>query len=460
MLEKRRRDVLGNLSDVRTWLAGRKVLVLWAGQTHLLCRGIEAYAGEIAVIPTTPAGEAMCRTCEIPWASLAQAVDRYGARDALVLSFRPTPDLLDAVTGTRWRVASPDLQIVDRVGDKTELPAILEMAAVPLLRQRIVEGGCTLDARSLWREFNHDRLVVQEPEDNRTGGGTHLVCSEEELGAILSSGGRRKVVEYLEGRGVTISGCVAHGIPYASGVSRQLVGLEPLVDRWSAHCGNDVVLPGFVSAGELRQMGDVCRSIGRVLFQHYGFQGHYGLDMILSNTGTPYTVEINARMQSVTTLVNAAEVELGRVPLHALHMAAFFSDADRVVPPSDLLEPFPCHHSQLVIYHCGEPRRITGDLCPGIHRLRHGKLEHARSRGDLTSVLSDEEVLITPFQLRGQLLTRGDRLAVVQRRGEFTSDDGKLTARGEAVVRSIREILLAPESSRATAGRHDEMIHE
>ena len=429
------------------WLAEQKVLVLWMGQTHLLCRGIEAFAGEVPVIPTTPAGQALCRACEIPCLSLAEAVCHYGARDAVVLSFRPTSNLLEVVMGTRWRVASPDLNIVDRVGDKTELPTILDMAGVPKLRQRILADARPADTRSLWKDFGGDWVVVQEPEDNRTGGGTHLVRSEQELRAALGSGGRKKVVEYLQGRLVTISGCVAHGVAYASGVSRQLVGLEPLVDRWSAHCGNDVILPGVVSAEEIKWMGVICRSIGEVLYEHYGFRGHYGLDMILSSVGTPYTVEINPRMQSVTTLVNAAEVELGRVPLHALHIAAFLPDAERVLPAAEALQPFSCRHSQLVIYHQGEPQRVTGDIDSGIHRFCQGKLEHARFRGDLTSLVFDEEIFITPFQQRGQVVARGERLAVVQRRGEFTSPEGLLTDRAKAIVKRVRKQLLGGHGS-------------
>jgi ATP-grasp domain-containing protein len=430
---------IASLEDVQEVFAGWDAPVAWWGLTHLLCRGIASYVPRFVVIPQSPAGLVLCREARIPHLTPEAAADRLGGERLDVLCLVPERRVTALCASLGWRLLNMPERIIGEVGDKLRLPDLLSRSGVPVIAHRLLTRASAREADKIWDALSWPRLVVQTGENDSTGRGTFLVVSLGELKAVLEELAPRpvKVARFMAGRLLTISACATSRGTFASRLSRQLVGLDLLTTQWSAHCGNECLDEGELTTDEVEVIRRCCRRIGREL-AHDGFVGQFGLDLVLDDEGAPWVLEINPRLQSVSSLVHAAELEAGDVPLQALHLLEL---AKWPYQAQLNAAGHSCLHSQVVIEHRGPAVIVQRAPGCGVFHLRQDELASLDPAGDLLS-LGLGGCLITPFCVDGQRLASGDRIAVVQWRGPVTDGCGRLREEVAATVAAVRRGVL------------------
>ena len=355
-----------SLDQARDSLRALRHTIVWYGQTHILCRGLENLCDDFLVVPTTLAGRALCDTAGLPWKTPAafETYARTASHPITILCYEED-GFLAGLRGPGRYVLRPAADIVLGVADKTALSSILAAASAPAIPHSVLPSADPEEVPSLVHRLGGQSWVVQMPPNNLTGRGTLLGASPRELARILIEhrGMRLKVARFIDGISVTISGCVHPGGTVISYLSRQVVGEPALTSHWAAHCGNDIALPGGLKDDTVLEIRSIARRVGDVL-RTKGFVGCFGLDLILDETGVPYVLEINPRFQSVSSTGIAGEMARGYFPLAVWHILSFHQP--ELVPPGLVDEEHMfSSFAQVIMEYQGAPRAITRSLLPG-----------------------------------------------------------------------------------------------
>jgi predicted ATP-grasp superfamily ATP-dependent carboligase len=337
----------------------------------------------------------------------------------------------------------PPPAVVLELGDKTLLPEILDGARLPSIPHIVYDPAQPLAAREIWRQLGDAPLVVQQPENNLTGKGTKLVENCFSLQQTLAEWGvaKLKIASYLTGSSLTISGCVGPTRTVVSAMSKQLVGISCLTSYWGAHCGNQLVDSTELGAEVAIKCADVCQRIGDEL-RRRGFVGVFGLDLLLTTDNDVFVIEINPRLQSVTSLINVHEVESGLLPLPGVHLLSFLTPELPVVEFNGPTPPL----SQLVLY--AKRRGILAKVATtGRYILKNGIAKQADGPVSLMD-LTSEEALVWVFQAPGDCVEEDTRLCVIQVRfGLVGADASVLTDIALQWVEAVESLFAYREES-------------
>lgn len=385
------------LAEAQTRLRGLDADVLWLGRSGFLWAGCEDAVpnSRVSVIGSAPDPPA-----------------RIAGRRRVAIGFEADAATSDWAARCGADLLMPPHPITEAVGDKTALPDILRAADVTGIESITYRENEHVDPHAVRQTLGYAPLVVQRAENNLTGTGTVLVRDDAELARALAAwrGRRLKVTQYMTGTSLTISGCVGRTATIVSAISRQLVGVPQLTAVWAAHCGNALVDPADLAADTLARCTDACARVGDEL-RHRGFYGAFGLDLLHLPNGSVVVVEINPRVQSVTSLISIAEVESGILPVPAAHVLSLLDDAAgaTVTTWPGRIAPL----QQLVLY-----ARRSGRLlrCPnaGAYALRCDEAIRVDDTLNLRR-LDDGQVLLWQFAVPGNI-EESTRLCVVQGR--------------------------------------------
>jgi hypothetical protein len=347
---------------------------------------------------------------------------------------------------TGVRLVMPSASLVARVGDKL---ALAELAAEAGVRTPAAVSVVADPDRcaALWDERPGDELVAQLASDGLTGAGTMPVRCELDLARVLAAwqGRELKLAAMARGLPITVGGCVGPRRTLASGISHQLVGFAALGAGWGAHCGNQLLgegeLPAPLSAAALA----ACEALGEVL-RRRGYRGMFGLDAIAGEAGVE-VIEINPRIQGVTALAAAAELEAGLLPTPASHVLAHGE-----APPA-AVRTWPRRPLSQLFVGAGHAGRNSGGIDPGCYRLDpDGSLLRV---AELPSPLGLErgEAAIWPFAGPGDAVAPGTRLAVLQFGERVAPVDParELHPRAGRWVEAVRAAFAAPRPIAAGA---------
>jgi ATP-grasp domain len=377
----------------------------WFARSTYLCSGAEAALPGWRFVPATGSAP----------------VPTLGNHRCAVLGFVEDAALRELARRHGLTVAMPATELRNRVGDKTTLPGRAAAAGVRVARSVVRRGATPADADPLWAELDAPAAVIQLADNDTSGAGTALVRDAGELRRRLLawSGRDTKLAEYVDGVPLTVSGVVLPGSVAVGGISYQLVGLNRLTPLWGAHCGNQLLADSQVPRNAAASCRDTCRRLGEQLARE-GFLGMFGLDLLATRDGV-VVLEINPRIQSVSSLLNAVEIAAGLLPAPAAHLLGFLALRDEArpavvevtVPVPDGVGGAPC--GQLVMYS-----QVSGtlDAAPDEGRYRiagadGGRCVRIGERVPL-GALAIDEALVWPFARRGASVARADKLWVVQ----------------------------------------------
>lgn len=329
----------------------------------------------------------------------------------------------------------PEESLTDYLADKARLPHLADAAGVAVPASTTLDDAGPGDVGMLTTRHGEGPLVVQRTPNNLTGTGTRLVRDVTELRECLTNwaGQPVKVAEYVEGVDLTVSGCVGDHMTFVSGVSHQLVGFTSLTATWGAHCGNQVLDGDDLPAGAAGQCGRIATAIGEVLRAH-GFRGLFGLDLVLATDGSVVLLEINPRIQSVTSLLNHVEAAARLLPFPGVHLLTHLGLPTG--PPVTAVTR-PRRTSQLIVTAI-RPLRV-GRVPRGRFTLDQGRLRRLSADVD-GAVPAPDEVVVWPVAAPSSVLAPGERLLVAMF-GSHVADVGherKLAGWAESVIEELR----------------------
>lgn len=331
----------------------------------------------------------------------------------VALGFVPAGVLTEWAAAHGLRLAMPSVDVSRLVGDKLRLPALAAAAGLGTPRSLRVPARSTVDAAQLFERLGTSQIVVQRAENDLTGAGTRLTSDASELADCLAGWACHdlKLSELVSGLPLTVSGVVTVGGTAVSGISYQLVGYQRLTARWSAHCGNQLVADRELPSGVADRCRETARRLGSVL-RRTGFLGMFGADL-MATAHDVLVLEINPRVQSVTSLLNAAELDAELLPAPALHVLGFL--ADEVPPMVDIALPVTTY-GQLVVAArtSGRVRALPPE---GRWSLAGGTTGEAATWVTGHGVVADiraDEAIVWPLARPGAIVQATDRLYVIQ----------------------------------------------
>lgn len=359
-------------------------------------------------------------------------------------------------------VAMPAPKLTRRLGDKTRLSKLARDASVSIPRSVTRNAARASDAERMWRELGvgPDKAVLQIAANDLTGMGTKQVENPAELTVALAEweGIPVKLAAFVRGLPITMSG-VAFGdeVVATSGISMQLVGYPELTPIWAAHCGNqlldDTQLPDGVGAAAR----ETCRRLGAAL-SRAGFRGMFGIDAIATESDV-IVLEINPRIQSVTSLISCAELASGLLPSPLLHLSAF-GDAVRPASFPRFAGPAP-PFGQLVVSALA-PGSLTSARPTGVYQLPGSSREAgpARIGGPAPlGTLAQDQAMVWAFAEKGDKVNKADRLFVLQTPGPVADcSDGALTPVAQAWLAAMGgQLVIEPDESSMQGSRRDSL---
>jgi hypothetical protein len=390
-------------------LSGYTTEVWWLARSRFLCAGCEAAVPGLRFHRIGDVGS------DLPPAT--------GSR--VVIGFQASDDLFAWASEHGATVVMPAPALTRRLSDKTQLAALAAESGVPVPRSVVGRRIGPQDADELWRRLGASRAVVQLSENDLTGAGTRYVDGPRPLAECLGSWTGRdvKLAEYVTGIPLTVSGIVLPGVVTASGISYQLVGYERLTSQWGGHCGNQLLDDALLPPRVGQCCRDACRRIGQVLGTR-GVLGRFGLDLLATETGV-VVLELNPRVQSVTSLLNAAEVAAGLLPSPGLHVLAFVSDE----PPALVEDRFTVPTYGQLVRSSRAAGRTEALPASGVYELAgSGRCRWVGQVDHPLGTLHDDQALVWAMTSLGTTVRQNDRVYLVQTPVPIVSwTDGALT---------------------------------
>lgn len=369
-----------------------------------------------------------------------------GSRRAVVFGFLRDEGMQAWAYRNSAIVAMPASGLTSRLGDKTHLPELARDAGVATPRSVVRTSARADEAERMWRELGAREAVIQIGHNDLTGAGTRLVASPAALAAELAcwEGHPVKLAAFVRGLPITVSGVVlSDDLAVASGISMQLVGYPELTPVWAAHCGNQLLDDAQLMAGVGAAARETCRRLG-VTLGRSGFRGMYGIDAVVTDAGV-VVLEINPRVQSVTSLISSAELASGLLPSPLLHVSAF---AGAPWPRSCFRSEGPVPPFGQLVVGALEPGWIRTAPRTGLYQLAGPDAVCVGGTAPL-GTLRPDQALVWAFAARGSRVREADRLFVMQTPEPVAScPDGALTAATRAWLAALhRQTVLDPAES-------------
>jgi hypothetical protein len=346
-----------------------------------------------------------------------------------------------------------DREVVTRAGDKIAAIGLCRSLGVRAPDAVVVPGHDDRSAPDICARLGSADLVVQRAPNNLIGRGTVRVGSAAELAAALAAwpGEPLKVARFQAGLPVTVSGCVGADTTVVSMVSQQLVGLDELAAGWGTHCGNQLLGPDDLTGSAYRSCRAVCHAIGEGLRGH-GFRGAFGVDAVVDAGGRVWFIEVNPRFQTVVSLVQAAEVANGLLPMLGLHVLAHRTELGPLLYPGELVAPD--RSAAQMVVHFPQPGQVGRLPESGCYRLgADGRLVHTADRHVLD--LAGDEALVWAHAYPGDRVMAGDEAVLVQfnRRIATVAETPVLHDEARRWLAAVRaEVRLAAQATAATTG--------
>jgi len=191
-----------------------------------------------------------------------------------------------------------------------------------------------LNISTLKEKFSH-LFTIQMPFGH-TGSSTILITDSkdsetemEKLNLLISKIPNRecKVAKYIVGHTFTINACNYRDKTYVAGLSYQYTGISGLTDVKAATVGNDWDLPeALLSSEQIQEIVNLTQKVGRAIFEHKGFRGLFGLDIIVEKlTGKIFLLELNPRQTASISIHTKLQLLNDQTPLSLINLCEFLN---------------------------------------------------------------------------------------------------------------------------------------
>jgi predicted ATP-grasp superfamily ATP-dependent carboligase len=168
----------------------------------------------------------------------------------------------------------------------------LEKLGIPHPETRVVKDFS--EAKDAAAEIGYP--IVIKPVKSFGGAAIRLALNKEEMEKFfptVSQTGENVIVQkFIKGVHASISVLAGENSVKVLSINEQLLGLPSVFQSEPfGYCGNIVPLKVAVSVFEN------CKSIVEKVALHFGLRGSNGIDIVVSEGGKPYVIEVNPRFQ-------------------------------------------------------------------------------------------------------------------------------------------------------------------
>ena len=294
-------------------------------------------------------------------AVLAEIKERM-AGPALLLPYANTSSIENlALLAGDWMVAAPKAALRHEFDDKIMAMRLFRKLGLPTLVSHVISKKDW--SRILPSSFP---VVIKIPNAS-SGHGTFLVSTADEFICVVEQWLPTCDLlcePFVNGYSLNINAVAFGSSVVCAPASVQLIGLPVCGSGRFLYCGND-----FAAALELpidvrSQCKASAEKIGAAMAAR-GYRGVFGVDCIVNDAGVVIPIEINARFQNSTALLNRLLSDSGMPTLAEVHVAACLGEK----PPVDDLSACKLLFSQIVVHaqHSGEDVYVTTKMDPGIY---------------------------------------------------------------------------------------------
>lgn len=381
------------LEEALTWSAGRLGSLAFVGPDPVYAIGLDAFVPQLVVAavddgPALAGLAAAGATCIAVGDSESQGrsalavlkderagalFQRLGVDKALV--FKTSHAVHAEAARAGMRLMAPPSALARRWENKVAFVDIGQALGLRPPRSEVVESE-RATYRDLAARLGAD-MVVQAPHGYA---GARTVLATDDLSFERAKAAARapvlRVAEFVDGRALTLNACVTEGGVAIGAPFAQLTGLDAFTTHRLGSCGQ-IWSAAQAPEPSRTAMISAARTIGDALAAE-GYRGIFGVDFVVSNGGTPFVIEVNARLVASIAVFTQLELMAGRVPLLLRHLAAFVQPhADHA--PLDIHQA-PLDGAQVVLHNVsGRDAMIPPDVSgawrrdeSGWHRLESG----------------------------------------------------------------------------------------
>jgi hypothetical protein len=258
-----------------------------------------------------------------------------------------------------------------------------------------------------------------------------------------------KVSELVDGLPVTVSACVCADRIVVSGVSHQLVGYDQLTGGWGQHCGNQLLQLGDLPQAAVEAAIGSCLRLGEAL-RARGYLGMFGIDAIVAGGAAVQVIEINPRIQGVSSLLNRAELDRRVLPAPGTHLLAHLLGSAPAVRDAG----WPRLPLSQVVLYARRRTTVAATLEPGIYGLGGAGTLRRVSAQPRVDAANADCAAVWPFVRAGMSVDPDTRLAVLQfpRRVAPVTPERRLFGWAEQWIAATKRALTAPASTVAGVG--------
>ena len=219
--------------------------------------------------------------------------------DAALLSsgLDDSPDVLSELNDLVPILGNPP-NVIKKVRDKMEFLRELERLGIPHPETAIAEDF--EEAKKKSKDIGYP--VVVKPSSGFGGAGIRKAQSRQELEQtfreVSSLNEKVLIQEHISGTPASASLISSTDKAVVLTLNEQLLGMHELGQREPfGYCGN--VVPLSVTAA----ITDACKSVVEKVVLHFGLVGSNGVDLVISEEGVPYVMEVNPRFQGTLECV-------------------------------------------------------------------------------------------------------------------------------------------------------------
>lgn len=233
-----------------------------------------------------------------------------------------------------------DLSLLELLNSKSEMRKIADKCIPIVPFQKI---GSLKQLQTATQELQEGGQYILQENNASGGNGTHII-NQDNIEQFLTTFNPKKeffVSPYMM-RSISVNiHCILSDNETV--IFPGSVQLVKVVDHRIIYMGADFIayqtLPRQAKEAVKARGQDLC-----TVLRDMGYRGVLGIDFLLVE-GQPYFLEVNARFQASTPLLNRALVDCGLPSIQELHLAAF---EGLVFPSKDILESLSVSYSMAV----------------------------------------------------------------------------------------------------------------
>ncbi len=366
-----------------------------------------------------------------------------------IIPFKPSAPLIRAAEGLGMRVLAPQPRLVRQLENKLALLEIAEAAGVqiPVSRPVVVDEFLSTDVQREKVEFP----CVFQGATGYAGGGTVIAHDAQSLAASLAKlpkGSVGKLVDFVEGAPLTVSGVVLSGQREEVLVGppcRQITGVSQCTAQPLGSCGNEWGLPidPEVASAARAMAADIGAELGR-----RSFRGAFGIDLVAGTDGKLWLIEVNPRWTANLSVLIDMQMQMGVTTLLECHMGAFASSASTRKMLVDAMSvhaqvPTPTTGATVSIHNSMNRRFVPNRMTPGVYRkVDSQNLEWVREGWRISDIISSDEFVVLPRCYR-RVVTIGPEVGRVLFPQAVLRDDSarELTDYAAGIVGTVAQTL-------------------